>query len=170
MSKPTTKDELLAVAQSEREALEQFLSELSSDQMTQPGIVGEWSVKDVLAHLLEWEQMVLSWYAEGRQGKTPAVPSKEFNWGQLPQLNQFIYEKHRRRDLADIQKDFNASYRKTMKTIQGLTEDELFTRGHFPWTKANTLAAYFGSCTGSHYRWARTEMRKGMKTKKGKTK
>ena len=170
MSKPTTKDELLTAAQSEREALEQFLSELSSDQMTQPGIVGEWSVKDILAHLLEWEQMVLSWYAAGMQGKIPAVPSEEFNWGQLPQLNQSIYEKHCRRDLADIQKDFNASYRKTMKTIQGLTEEELFTRGHFPWTKTNTLAAYFGSCTGSHYRWARTEIRKGMKAKKGKNK
>jgi hypothetical protein len=167
MPKPTTKDEILSAAQFEREALEQFLSELSPAQMTQTGIVGEWSVKDVLAHLLEWEQMVLNWYATGRQGKTPAVPSEKYNWGQLPQLNQSIYEKHHRRDLADIQKDFKASYKKTLKTIQSLTDEELFTRGHYAWTRNNALAAYFVSCTSSHYRWAKNEIKKGMKKQEG---
>lgn len=27
-----------------------------------PGVVGDWPVKDVLAHLVAWEQMCLGWY------------------------------------------------------------------------------------------------------------
>ncbi|MBK7317213.1 DinB family protein [Candidatus Villigracilis affinis] len=97
MPKPTTKDQILENAHKERTALEELLSTLTPEQMTQPNMIGEWAAKDVLSHLMEWEQMVMAWYAAGVKGKTPAVPSEEYNWGQLPQLNHAIYLKHRDR-------------------------------------------------------------------------
>jgi hypothetical protein len=163
MPKPTTKNQIIEAAQAERTALENFLAALTPDQMTQPNVLGEWAIKDVLAHLVEWEQMVIKWYETGMKGKVPAVPSEEYNWGQLPQLNHAIYLKHRDKSLADVQKNFKASYKKTLRTIEGIPEKELFTRGYYPWTNNNALAAYFVSCTSSHYRWARTEIRKAVK-------
>jgi len=168
MPRPTTKNRLLETIQIERSALEGFLAELTAAQMTQPGIVGEWSVKDVLAHLIEWEHMVLSWYSAGLQGKVPVTPAEGFNWAQLPQLNRQIYEKHRDRALADIQKEFKSSFKKMLSTIRSLSEEDLFTRGRFAWTKNNTLGAYFISSTSSHYHWARTTMKKGLKAGKVK--
>lgn len=161
MPKPTTKDQIIETAQKERAALEELLTTLTPEQMTQPNVVGNWSAKDVLGHLIEWEQMVVKWHEMGIKGKIPAVPSEEYNWGQLPQLNQVIYLKHHDRSLTEIQKDFNSSYKKIMKIIQAIPEKELFTRGHFAWTRNNALAAYFISGTSSHYRWARTTLRKG---------
>jgi hypothetical protein len=168
MPRPTTKHALLETMETERNALEQLLAELSPEEMRAPGIVGEWSVKDVLAHLLEWEQRVLRWHAAGLKGKVPVIPSEEFNWAQLPQLNQQIFEKHRDRPLADIQKEFKSSYKKIQKTIQGLSEEDLFTRGRYSWTRNNTLGAYFISNTSSHYHWAINAMKKGLKTKRVK--
>lgn len=166
MSKPTTKNQIIEDARTERTALEQLLANLTPEEMTRPNVVGDWSAKDVLAHLIEWEQMVIKWYEAGVKGNVPVTPSEEYNWGQLPQLNHAIYLKHRDKSLADIQKDFKASYKKIMKTIQDIPEKELFTRGHYAWTKNNALAAYFISGTGSHYRWARTSIRKGLNSKK----
>jgi hypothetical protein len=166
MSKPTTKNQITETAQAERAALEQLLANLTPEQMIQPKIVGDWSAKDVLAHLIEWEQMVVEWYEAGVKGKVPVTPSEEYNWGQLPHLNHAIYLKHRDKTLVDIQKNFKISYKKILKTIQGIPEKELFTRGHYAWTKNNTLAAYFISGTSSHYRWARTTLRKGFNSKK----
>jgi hypothetical protein len=163
MPRPTTKKQLLEAIQVERKGLEQFLAELSPDQMIQPGVVGDWSVKDVLAHLIEWEQMVLSWHSAGLKGKVPVTPAEGFNWAQLPQLNQQIYEKHRDRELADIQKEFRSSFKKMLNTIHALSEEDLFTHGRYAWTRSNTLGAYFVSSTSSHYRWARTETKKGLK-------
>jgi hypothetical protein len=168
MPRPTTKQGLLEAIEIEGKALEQLLAGLTPAQMTQPGLVGEWSVKDVLAHLLEWHHMVLNWHSAGLQGKIPATPSETFNWAQLPQLNQQIYEKHCNRPLADIQKELKASHEKTVGTIQGLSEEELFRRGYYAWTKNNTLGTYFVSNTSSHYRWARTSIKKGLKAKKVK--
>jgi hypothetical protein len=163
MSKPTTKNQIIEAAQKERSALEELLAALTPEQITGPATIGEWAVKDVLSHLIEWEGMVVKWYESGIKGKTPAVPSEEYNWGQLPQLNHVIFLKHRDKSLTDIQKSFKASYKKIMKTLQAIPENELFTRAYYPWTRNNTLAAYFVSGTSSHYRWARTVIRKAVK-------
>jgi uncharacterized protein (TIGR03083 family) len=166
MTRPTTKDQLLTACQQEHTALEELLATLTPEQMTQPGTVGDWSVKDVLAHLIEWEQMVLGWYKAGRRGRTPAIPADGFNWGQLPALNQIIYEKHRDRPREDVLKQFKTSYRSVLKAVQSMSEEELFTRGQYAWTRTSTLAAYMIGCTSSHYHWARTELRKGLGRKK----
>src|SRR5512145_1910746 len=129
MPRPTTKKGLLAAIEIERSTLEKLITELSPAQLTEPGTVGEWSVKDVLAHLMEWEQMVLSWHSAGLKGKVPVTPAEGINWAQLPQLNQQIYERHRDRPLADIQKEFKSSFKKMLSTIQGLSEEDLFTHG-----------------------------------------
>ncbi|MCL4271338.1 MAG: ClbS/DfsB family four-helix bundle protein [Anaerolineales bacterium] len=163
MSKPITKQEVIESAQKERTALEDYLATLTPEQMTQPNVIGEWAVKDVLAHLFAWEGMVMQWYETGKKGKLPAVPSEKYNWGQLPQLNHEIFLEHRDQPLAEVLKTFKSSYKKILKMIESIPEQELFTRNVYPWTNNNLLAAYFVSSTSSHYRWARTTIRKAMK-------
>lgn len=163
MPRPSSKTDLLAAIEKERDALENYLETLTPEQITVPGIVGEWSVKDVLAHLIEWEQMVLSWHAAGLHGKTPELPAPGFKWSQTPALNLQIYEKHKDRPLAEVLAQFRASHQEILGVIQGLTNEELFTAGQFAWTKKNTLGTYFVSATSSHYLWARKEIRKGMR-------
>ncbi|MDR1213109.1 MAG: ClbS/DfsB family four-helix bundle protein, partial [Propionibacteriaceae bacterium] len=47
------------------------------------------------------------------------------------------------------------------------TNDELFSRGVYPWTKSTTLGAYFVSATSSHYDWAMKKLRKHKRTFSG---
>ncbi len=165
MPRPHTKSLILAESQKEHEALDEFLSSLSPEQMTEPGMLGEWSVKDVLAHLYEWEQMVLSWLAASQRGETPQVPADGYKWSQLPALNAEIREKHSGRSLDEMMKMYRGSYKQITETIESIPEEEMFTPGLYPWMNKNTLGAYFVSATSSHYRWARKEMRKGLKAK-----
>jgi uncharacterized damage-inducible protein DinB len=55
MNHPTTRNELVSRIRSAHMQLEVFLSTLSDAQATQPGAEGQWSVKEVLAHLVAWE-------------------------------------------------------------------------------------------------------------------
>lgn len=165
MPRPQSKSQLLSESQKEREALEGFLFTLSPEQMTQPGMLGEWSAKDVLAHLYEWEQMVLGWLAASQRGERPHVPAEGYKWSQLPALNETIRAKHSGRSLEEILSLFRDSYKQIVQTIESLPEETLFTPGLYPWMNKNTLGAYFVSCTSSHYRWACKEMKKGLKEK-----
>lgn len=166
MPRPTTKKQLLEEIEKERAALEEFLSVLTPDDMTKTGALGPWSAKDVIAHLLEWEQMFLGWYKAGLKGKIAEKPAPGFKWNQLPQLNQQIYEKYCDQSLEEVQKGFRTSYRQLMKTLESIEEDDLFKSGHFAWTEKHALVSFIVPNTSSHYRWARTEMQKGMRKKK----
>jgi hypothetical protein len=166
MPKPTTKSELLIEIQKEWDALEQFLATLPPEQMTQPGAIGNWSPKDVLAHLAEWQQMCLDWYNTGLRGEAPYLPAVGFKWSQMPALNLKIFEKYLDRSLEYVVNLFQTSHRQTLDVVERLSEEELFKPGHFSWTRNNPLSSYVIPCTSSHYRWARTEMRKGLKAKK----
>ena len=163
MPRPTTKPQLLEAMQSEHAALDKVLAALTPEQMTAVSPVTKWSIKDVLAHLTAWEQMCLGWYQAGQRGQTPCLPAEGFNWAQLPALNKQIYAAHHTRPLAEIQQQYRASYRRMLKAVEALSEEELFTPRLYPWTNKNALAAYFISATSSHYAWARKEVRKCLK-------
>lgn len=167
MPRPGSKAELLNAIDRERSALNTLLATLTPEQMAMPGVVGEWSVKDVLAHLVEWEQMVLGWYGAGLRGETPQLPAPGYNWSQTPQLNQLIYEKHRDRPLDEVLAQYQSSHAEIMAVIRQLPDDELFGMQKYAWTSNNTLGAYFVSATSSHYLWAKNEIRKGIKLKAG---
>jgi hypothetical protein len=103
--------------------------------------------------------------AGSRRGETPHVPAEGYKWSQLPALNEKIRAKHSGRTLDEILTLFRDSYHQITQTIESLSEDQLFTPGLYPWMNKNTLGAYFVSCTSSHCRWARKEMKKGLKEK-----
>ena len=158
-----TKAQLLAESRQEYDALESFLAALTPEQLVQPSALGEWSPKDVLAHLYEWQQMFFHWYEAGLRGETPHTPAEGFKWSQLPALNQQIYEQYKNWPLEKVLEAFRASHRRTVELIQGLPEADLTTPGLYPWMNQNTLITYITANTGSHYRWARNEMCKALK-------
>jgi uncharacterized protein (TIGR03083 family) len=167
MPTPTTKEALLNEIRTEREALEKFLAGLVPQQMVQPGAIAAWSVKDVLAHLAEWEQLLLVWYQAGLQaglrGEDPPLPAPGYTWAQMDDLNQEIFEKYRAAPLERVLDYFRSSYSQVLGAVQAMAQDELFTPGRYAWTKQNTLADYVIPCTSEHYEWARREMLKGLK-------
>ena len=158
MPRPTSKGELLAAMVRERTKLDAVLAPLTPAQTVAPGVVGEWSVKDVLAHLAEWERMALGWYRAGLRGEAPEVPAPGFKWNETPRLNRAIFETHRDRPLDEVVAWFRSSREEMRGVIASLTDEQLFTPGRFAWTRKNTLGTYFVSATSSHDLWARTRI------------
>ena len=163
MPRPDTKDQLFKECREEHALLGNLLENLDPAGMTCPGVIGEWSVKDILLHLYEWEQMVLGWIAAGKGGITPSVPGPGFKWSQLPALNRRIFEKHSSRPLTEALDLVQSSFEQVLALVESLDEADLFTPGLYPWANRNTLAVYITGCSASHYRWARTGIRKGLK-------
>jgi hypothetical protein len=130
--------------------------------MTKPGVTrGGWSIKDILAHLVEWQQMNLDWYAAGLRGEKPAMPAPGFTWRELPRLNAMIQRKHARRSLQAVLKDYRYHHEQIVALIDTLFDKDLVTLGRFSWTRPSwTLSDYFRVNTIAHYLWARTRIRR----------
>jgi hypothetical protein len=162
MGRRLPKKELLSEIDRERKALDETLAVLSKRDLTKPGVTrGGWSVKDVLAHLVEWQQMNLNWYAAGLRGENPAMPAPGYSLRELPRLNQMIYRKHHRRSLQAVLEDYRTYHERVVDLIESLPDADLVTLGRFSWTGPSwTLSDYLRASTAAHYLWARTRIRR----------
>ncbi len=144
----------------ERRRLEKSLALLDEEQMVISGVVGEWSVKDVLAHLMDWEGRFLGWYEAGRRGEVPEVPAPGIGWDKLDSLNQRIYEKYREWALASVLAAFQGSYQQVLRVVERIPEEEMFAAGGYAWLGEGNMVGYILANTADHYRWAKLNIRR----------
>ena len=162
MGKRLRKKELLIEIQYERNVLDDTLALVPVRKMSKAGVTrGGWSVKDVLAHLVEWQKMNLDWYTAGLRGEKPAMPAPGFTLRELPRLNQMIYRKHHRRSLKAVMYDYQSYHDRVVELIENLPDSDLVTLNRFSWTGPSwTLSDYLRASTAAHYLWARKRIRR----------
>jgi hypothetical protein len=159
MTKQTTKTILIKDIHIEHQRLDTYLARLSQEEMQVDGVVGTWSVKDLLAHLTAWEQLLIGWYQAGLHNE-PMDPSPVgMSRLAMDQLNQHIYERHKDTPLSQIWDEYQTSYQQILTMLEPITEEDLFTHQRFPWTGRWTLADYVAGNTCNHYRWAKSRLR-----------
>ena len=155
-----TKGELLESIRISREKLNKKFSKLSPEQMVWPGSMDDWSVKDILAHLVEWEQRLIQWYHQGLRGEKPQTPAPGMTWRDLPTLNRMGYEKHKDESLDSVLNQYENSYLEILNLVEGLQEKEIFEKNYYDWTGKYPLLIWIDANTTSHYDWAQRNIRK----------
>lgn len=162
MGKRLPKKALLAEIERERTALDAELAQLTPQQMTRPGVTrGGWSVKDVLAHLVAWQQLNLGWYQAGLRGAPPAMPAPGYTLRDLPRFNAMLYRRHHRRSLPAVRADYQVYHQRVVDLIESLSDRDLVTLKRYNWTGPSwTLSDYLRASTAAHYLWARQRIRR----------
>ena len=147
------KPELLIQIRTERKRLVEVLAALTPDQMLQPGASGEWTVKDVLAHISAWERRMLSWIGSHLRGETPDVP---LPWD-VERMNAEAYAQVKDRPLAEVLKEFHRSYRDALALVESLSEEQLQTAYTGTWPMG-PLWTGVSANTNWHYKEHRETM------------
>ena len=164
MPQPKSKAQILKRLQTERRRLEQNLAGLSPDDMLQPGVVGELSVKDVLAHLADWEARMPAWIEAARRGGPVETPEPGLTWKQLDIVNRRIYEAYRDRPLEDVLDYFRSVHRRFMAMVEAMPEDEMPTPGRYAFTGKSAVYGWL-SGFAAHDLWGKTKIRAWMKAR-----
>ena len=159
MPRPTDKDSLLDLSESNLSRLLEFIDSLpenlkrmsfENDELNDR----DKTVSDIVCHLHEWHVMMAKWYEVGMSGEKPAIPAEDVTWKTLPVLNRRIYAKYTGTDLDRAITLLKQSHETIMSLIRKHTDEELFTKAKYPWTGTTSLGAYLISATSSHYDWA----------------
>ena len=69
-------------------------------------------------------------------------------------MNEFFWKKHQNTSLEEAKEMLHESHQAAMKLAEGLSNEELFSKGVYKWVGTSTLGSYFVSNTSSHYAWA----------------
>lgn len=167
MPRPTTKQDLIIAATEQFAKLWKLIDSMPEEKQHASFSFEDRdkNLCDVLIHLYEWHQMLQRWYTVGvLEGGTPAVPGEGYTWKTLPALNMKIWKQYQNVPLEDAKSMLKDSHKMVMELIDKHTNDELFSRGVYKWTKTSTLGAYFIGSTSSHYDWAMKKIKRHIKS------
>lgn len=99
MEERMTKAELIGLLEERRAAWDALVARIPAERMVEPGVAGHWSVKDIIAHLTNYERWFADRLAERLRGET-YTPTEEDTMGEA--RNDLLYERDKDLPLADV--------------------------------------------------------------------
>jgi hypothetical protein len=98
---------------------------LSESRLTEPGVTGNWSVKDILAHVTTWEEEALKYLPLIIKGDRP--PRYSVEYGGIDAFNAQMTEQKRGLSLSAILRQLDETHRRLIDYLQSVPEEQ-FTR------------------------------------------
>jgi uncharacterized damage-inducible protein DinB len=116
------KTELLSMMRTERARWETLLAEVDEAQMTQGGVEGEWSVKDIIAHVTAYEGWIVARLDSALGGETLRLEIDKLD---LEQRNAWIFEENRNRPLHEVLEESQRVFQQLLTSVQTLSDEDL---------------------------------------------
>jgi hypothetical protein len=102
-------------------AFKESFAELPESRLTEPGVTGDWSVKDILAHVTTWEEEALKYLplilAGGR-------PPRYVSYGGIDAFNARMTEAKRHFSLPEVLKQLDGIHGRLVEFVQRTDEAE----------------------------------------------
>jgi hypothetical protein len=96
-------------------AFRQSYAGLSDAELSEPRAVGEWSVKDIVAHVTTWEAEALQYLPLIAEGGRPPRYSR---YGGIDAFNAQTTERKRGLSIQDVLRDLDDTHRRLVDLVQ----------------------------------------------------
>lgn len=154
-----TKAHLMRLLDEGRTAWEATLRDVPRERMTQTGVVGDWTVKDIVSHISFWERV-----SAGRLGGLvsgqPPTDVELYGAGITPEIvaldidafNAWQQQRDHDRALDEVLMDEQQAYRRLYTYVRAAREDDLLDVGRANW--ATESPAWENVAGNSYEHWA----------------
>ena len=126
--------------------LELLISQLNVAQMNQPGAVGDWSVKDVLAHIAFWERHAADIVKAARSGEKPQLDVED----RTESRNASVVAQYYLTPLSAVIASWQDAQEELLEQLRGLSDADLNDPDRFPWSKGRTLLSRIADNSYEH--------------------
>lgn len=120
-----TREQLLARIDVAWAAFHNSYSGLADERLVESGVAGDWSVKDVIAHVTWWEEEALTHLPHMVEGGRP--PRYSVMYGGIDAFNALMAERKRALSLAGVRRQAAETHERLIAYV-GSVPEELITR------------------------------------------
>ena len=120
-----TREQLLTKLETAWKALQESYAGVRDSLMSEPGVVEDWSVKDILAHVTTWEEEALKYLPLILEGRTP--PRYSVQYGGVDAFNALRAEQKRDLPLPEVLRQLEDTHGRLVEYVRGVPEEQ-FTR------------------------------------------
>ncbi len=150
---PSDKQRLLDLMELKRAAWDALISQLSEEQLLQPGADGDWSVKDVIAHITAYEDWTAQQLEASLRGEAPAPREMEQmaaeGWYDVDTRNRFMYEQCKDMPLEQVMSESEQAFNRLLQVVEALPEDRMAQTEW--WTSGRTVLDTIPGQSFEHY-------------------
>ena len=115
-------ERVLRRLQSAWAAFEESYAGLSDARLLEPGVTGDWSVKDIMAHVNTWEEEAVEYLPLIARGGTPPRYSTS---GGIDAFNARMVERKRDLPLSEVRRLLAESHRRLVELVKSAPDDQL---------------------------------------------
>jgi hypothetical protein len=124
MNSHLTTAQLLEVMRTARSSWETLLAEAGEARLTEPGVEGDWSLKDIIAHITYYETWAADNVMAFRRGESQ--PQAEYKGLELDERNARLYARLRVKPLDQVLQESQISFQRSIEAVQGLRDENLY--------------------------------------------
>jgi hypothetical protein len=117
------KSDLLDGLQEKNRQWEALLGSIDPTRMEQPGANGDWSMKDLIAHLTGWNHRLIHHIQAALRCKSEPPPPWPAHLQDEDEINAWIYETNRERSLREILDETRQINQLIFALMESLPED-----------------------------------------------
>ncbi len=125
MPEQMTVQQLIAAMRAARSDWDALLAQVGQSRWEEPGVEGDWSIKDLIAHLTYFE----NWTAEviGAIERGEPLPASPYPGLDVDQENALIYQRYHARPLAEVVHESQAAFLRSLEAVQRLRDEDLYS-------------------------------------------
>lgn len=143
-----TGDELLDALEDTREQFLDSIDGLSDEAMQLPGVAGQWSVKDIIAHISRWEAELVKLMWQVAQGTAPRTAF--FTQTSVDETNAAWQKTAQDRPLDQVLADYAAVRKQTIRRIDDFTDEDLNNPRRYNWQRQTPLWEWIANDSFAH--------------------
>ena len=136
-----------------RERWRRLVADVGPDRVEEPGAMGDWTFKDVAAHVTAWRRRTVNRLEAAVRGapEPPAPWPAELGEDEDDSINAWIHDQTKDRPANEMLREADAIYDEFIAAIKALPADAIRDPERFPWLGGTALAdADFGGHLDSH--------------------
>jgi hypothetical protein len=146
----TSRQKLIDTLGTERAKWEGLLRQVGPDRMELRGVTGEWSVKDIVAHVAAWERRPVAWLQAIQTVMWPQPPEWPTNLDE-DGINAWIFAANRGRQVPDVLNESRHVFDQLVQALELIKDQDLTAVGRFEWLGGNSLGASIAGNSFEHY-------------------
>jgi hypothetical protein len=102
---------------------------LSDPELLEPGVAGDWSVRDIIAHVTWWEEEALTHLPHIVAGETP--PRYSTTYGGIDAFNAVMTDQRRHLSLTQVLRQRDDVHRRLIGLVETAPDDQLASETRF---------------------------------------
>lgn len=117
------KSQLVTWLNDEQQKWDLLLAAIGEGRLEQTGVSGDWSMRDIIAHLAGWQYWQLARLRAAGANRAEPAPPWPADYTSDDEINAWMYAEYRARTLREVLERARDVCEQTLAALQGLPDD-----------------------------------------------